>query len=67
MAIWFPYLIANQFVEYPGGLQCVGVWTGFFEVSSSFENNMLGITPSFFYTPLVLVGILCTIIYVKLK
>ena len=67
MVICSPYLITNKLVEYSGGLACVGVWTGVFQVSSSYKNYVLAIDVVFFNTPLVLVAILYTVIYIKVR
>ncbi|KAL9968148.1 hypothetical protein ACROYT_G026485 [Oculina patagonica] len=67
MAIWSPYLFANKLVEYPEGLMCVVQWNEVFGGSSSYADYMLAIFVVFLYTPLVLIAILYTIIYTKLK
>ena len=67
MALWYPYLIANKLVEHPGGLACEGVWTGFLQVSSSYKNYILAIFTVCTNTPLVLVAIFYTTIYIKVR
>ncbi|KAL9968147.1 hypothetical protein ACROYT_G026483 [Oculina patagonica] len=67
MATWSPYLFANKLVEYPGEQACLMQWNEVFGESSSYANYTLAILVVFFYTPLVLIAILYTIIYVKLK
>ena len=69
MALFSPYLIANKIMEYPGGLKCVGVWTTdhLFQVLTSYKNYMLAVYAVGIYTPLVLVAIFYTIIYLKVK
>ena len=70
MVIWSPYLFANKLVENPGGLACVGVWIkvqNFFQLSSSYKNYVLALFVVGIYIPLVLVAILYTIIYFKVK
>ena len=67
MAAWSPYLFAYKLVEYPGGPACILQWNEVFGESSSYPNYILAINVVFFYTPLVLIVILYTIIYSKLK
>ncbi|XP_078364554.1 QRFP-like peptide receptor [Oculina patagonica] len=67
MATWSPDLFAFKLVEYPGGLECALQWNEVFGESSSYENYILAIQIVFLYTPLVLIAILYTIIYRKLK
>ena len=67
MATWSPYLITTKLVEYPGGLQCVGLWTGVFQASSPYKKFMSAMFAIHIYTPLVLIAILYTIIYFKVK
>ena len=60
MATWTPYLIANKLVTYPGsgGPECV---------LSSYKTYMSAMFALYIYTPLVLIAILYTIIYFKVK
>ena len=64
IAIFSPYLFVSQFklVEYPGGLaHCFSPYL------KSLDNYYLAIYVVFLYVPLVLIAILYTIIYIKLK
>ena len=67
MAAWSPYLFAYKLVEYPGGVQCRLQWTEAFGDSSSYGNYKLITNVAGIYTSLVLIAILYTIIYFKLK
>ncbi|XP_078376971.1 substance-P receptor-like [Oculina patagonica] len=67
MAIFSPYLFAYKIVEYQGGLICVAQWNEVYGESSSFENYVLAILVVLFYTPLLLIAVLYTVVYVKLK
>ena len=67
MAIWSPFLFAHKLFENPGGVQCWLHWNEVFGESSSYENYLLAIFVVNIYTPLVLIAILYTIIYFKLK
>ena len=67
MAVYSPYLITAKLDEYTGGLQC---WLDLEEVfgeSSSLENYTSSYLIIFHFIPLVLILILYTIIYIKLK
>ena len=67
MVTWSPYLFVYKLVEYPGGLACTLQWNEVFGESSSFQNYMLATEVVFFHIPLVLIAILYTIVYSKLK
>ncbi|XP_078364566.1 QRFP-like peptide receptor [Oculina patagonica] len=67
MATISPFLFTYKLVEYQGGFMCVDQWNEVFGESSSYANYVLAIFVVFFYTPLVLIAILYTIIYIKLK
>ena len=67
MAISCPYLLAFKLLEYPGELACTLQWNEVFGEFSSHPYYMLAIIVVFFYTPLVLIAILYTIVYSKLK
>ncbi len=67
MAIHSSQLFAWKLVEYPGGLMCVLQWNEVFGDSWSLKNYLLTIYVAFIFIPLVLIAILYTIIYLKLK
>ena len=67
MAIWSPSLLVLKLVEYPKGWRCVLRWNEVFEEFSYYANYNLAMLVVFFYTPLVLIAILYTIIYFTLK
>ena len=67
MAIWSPYLFAFKLFKYPGGLACTLQWNEVFGESSSYGTYLLVIFVVGIFTPLVLIAILYTIIYFKLK
>ena len=67
MAILSPYLFAFTLVEYPGGVRCRLQWNEAFGKSSSYVNYKLITNVAGIYTSLVLIAILYTIIYFKLK
>ena len=67
MAIGFPDLLTFKLVEYPGKLRCVMRWNEVFGNSSSNEDFLLAVYVTFLYTPWVLITILYTIIFFKLK
>ena len=67
MAIWAPSLLVFKLFEYPEGWKCVPRWNEAFEEFSYYENYNLTLLVVFFYTPLVLIAILYTIIYFTLK
>ena len=67
MAVQSPYLFANKFIEYQGGLVCDLRWKEVFGESSSYSNYVLPILMMFCFIPLVLIAILYVIIYIKLK
>ena len=67
MAAWSPNLFAYKLVEYPGGMACILQWNEAFGGFSSYENYMLAKIIVFLYTPLVLIAILYTIVFYKLK
>ncbi|XP_078342672.1 neuropeptide SIFamide receptor-like [Oculina patagonica] len=67
MAINSSYLFVFKLVEYPGGLLCVLQWNEVFGDSWSFENYFLTANFALIVIPLVLIAILYTIIYLKLK
>ena len=67
MAIFCPWLFAYKLVEFPGELACTLQWNEAFGESSSYPNYVLAILVVFFYTPLMLIAIIYTIIVLKLK
>ncbi|XP_078377868.1 QRFP-like peptide receptor [Oculina patagonica] len=67
IATWSPHLFANKLVEYPGGLACWVQWNKAFGGSGSYTNYLLALFVVGIYTPLVLIAILYTIVYIKLK
>ena len=67
MAVWSPDFFAMKLVEYPGMLTCEEKWNEAFGESSSFKNYTLAIMIVFFCTPIVMIAILYTIIYLKVK
>ena len=67
MAIHSPLLFAYKLFEYQEKLRCWAFWNEVFGESSSYENYTLAMLVLMFYTPLVLIAILYTIIVLKLK
>ena len=67
MATWSPFLFAFKLVEYPGGLACEVKWNEAFGEFLSLKNYMLAVIVLFVFTSLVMIAILYTIIYSKLK
>ncbi|XP_078342250.1 QRFP-like peptide receptor [Oculina patagonica] len=67
MAINSSYLFTYKLVEYPEGLRCVLQWNEVFGDSWSFENYFLTAFVAFIVIPLVLIAVLYTTIYLKLK
>ena len=66
-AVFSPYLFALKLVENPGGLVCQWHWNKAFGEFSTFENYYASIIGVIYFIPLVLIAILYTIIYIKLK
>ena len=62
-----PYLFALKFVENPGGLVCQWHWNEVLGESSTFENYFASVKGVIYFIPLVLIAILYTFIYLKLK
>ena len=60
-------VIATAITENPGGVQCCLQWNEIFKESSTYENDELVINVVGIFTPLLLIAILHTIIYFKLK
>ena len=67
LALFSPWLFSFKLFEYPGGLACAQKWDEVFGEHLYFGNFMLAITVIIFYTPLVFIAILYTIICVKLR
>ena len=67
MALASPILFAHKLVEYPRRLVCAQRWKEVFGESSSFENYFVPMFMIFVLIPLVSIGILYIIIYIKLK
>ena len=68
-AVTSPYLFANEMVESPGpeGNWCVAKWKKVFGESSSLANFILAYHTLFLYLPVMLIVILYSIIFIKLK
>ena len=68
-AVTSPYLFANEMVESPGpeGNWCVAKWKKVFGESSSLANFILAYRTLFLYLPVMLIVILYSIIFIKLK
>ena len=66
-AIHSPDFFAFKLVEFQGRLACALQWNEIFGKSSSAEYYYLTLMVIIFYTPLVVIAILYTIVYVKLK
>ncbi|XP_020606159.1 RYamide receptor-like [Orbicella faveolata] len=67
IAFQSPKLFVHELVEYPGELVCERHWNEVFRESSSSENYIASYIVVFKFIPLVLIAILYTIIYLKLK
>ena len=67
MAISCPYLLALKLVENRDKLVCAPQWNKVFGKTSSFENYFTAFLIAFIFIPLVLIAVLYTIIYAKLK
>ena len=67
MAFHSPYLFFTKLVEYEGQLFCGYRWNEFFGSSSYVSNYFLARYIVFFYIPLVFLGVLYSIIFIKLK
>ena len=67
MAVSSPYLMVFKLVEYLGEQGCERMWNEAFGENSSYANYILAVVVVFLYTPLVLIGTLYIIIYLKLK
>ena len=62
-----PDLLAFELVEYPEGARCVRRWKRVFGESSSYASFLLPYNILFTYTPVLLLVILYSIIFIKLK
>ena len=62
-----PDLLAVELVEYPEGARCVRRWKKVFGESSSFASWLLAYNILFTYIPVLLLIILYSIIFIKLK
>ena len=67
VAVNSPYLFANEIVESPDGNWCVRKWKRVFRESSSFASFALADHILFIYIPVMLLVILYSIIFIKLK
>ena len=67
VAVNSPYLFANEIVESPEGNWCVTKWKRVFGESSSFASFALADHILFIYIPVILLVILYSIIFIKLK
>ena len=67
MAIQSPELVAFKLVDYQGRLLCHLQWNEAFGESSPLENYFASVLVVFCFIPLVIIAILYTIIYLKLK
>ena len=65
MAVYSPYLIAFQLVEYPEGMKCKKQQEAFGE--TAYSNYILAVAIMFFYIPFVLFLLLYSIMLIKLK
>ena len=62
-----PDLLTFELVEHPKGTWCVRRWKRVFAESSSFASSLLAYNIAFTYIPVLLLVILYSIIFVKLK
>ena len=67
MAIYSPYLFAQQLAEYPGRLMCFLQWNEAFGETLSQAKYFLAASIVLFYIPLVLIATLYLAILFKLK
>ena len=67
VAVNSPYLFAIEIVEYPEGTWCVAKWKKVFGESSSHASFVLAYHILFIYIPVMLLVILYSIIFIKLK
>ena len=67
MAYHSPYLFVHKLVEYQGKLTCKMLWKETFGDSSSLANYFLARFIVFFYLPIVLLAMLYSKIFVKLR
>ena len=67
LAVGSPYLFAMKLFEYPGGLECGMRWNEVFGDTLSFKSYLVAFSVVFTFIPLVLIGILYIIIFLKLK
>ncbi|XP_078363426.1 RYamide receptor-like [Oculina patagonica] len=67
LGTWSPFLFVYKLAEYPGGVMCAVQWNEVFGESFSHVDYILVILVLLFYTPLVLIVISYTVIYLKLK
>ena len=67
VAVNSPYFFAIEIVEYPEGTWCVAKWKKVFGESSSHASFVLAYHILFIYIPVMLLVILYSIIFIKLK
>ena len=67
MAIFSPFLAASMVVEYHGQLVCELQWNDAFGEFSSYKNYLLSVFVVLFYIPFLLLTIIYSIIFFKLK
>ena len=67
MSISCPYLLAFKVAEYRERMVCAPHWNEVFGTYSSFKNYFTAFLASFIFIPLVVMAVLYTVIYLKLK